>query len=76
MITAAAAVLVTGLAACGSSGSTASSGGTPTAATAATCTNSGVQKDLYAKGALTVATDKPAYPPWFEDNNPRERQGL
>ena len=73
MITAVAAVLVTGLAACGSSGSTASSGSTT--ASAASCTNAGLQKDLYAKGALTVATDKPAYPPWFASNDPANGKG-
>jgi len=74
MITAVAAGLVTGLAACGSSGSTASSGGSASAA-AASCTNAGIQKDLYTKGALTVATDKPAYPPWFQGNNPANGKG-
>ena len=74
MITAVAAGLVTGLAACGSSGSTASSGGSASAA-AASCTNAGIQKNLYTKGALTVATDKPAYPPWFQGNNPANGKG-
>jgi polar amino acid transport system substrate-binding protein len=73
MITAVGAVLVTGLAACGSSGSTASSGAST--ASAAGCTNAGLQKDLYAKGALTVATDKPAYPPWFASNDPANGKG-
>jgi polar amino acid transport system substrate-binding protein len=74
MIIAVAAGLVTGLTACGSSGSTASSGGSASAA-AASCTNAGIQKDLYTKGALTVATDKPAYPPWFQGNNPANGKG-
>jgi len=73
MITAVGAALVTGLAACGSSGSTASS--SSTTASTASCTNSGLQKDLYAKGALTVATDKPAYPPWFASNDPANGKG-
>jgi polar amino acid transport system substrate-binding protein len=73
MITAVGAVLATGLAACGSSGSTASGGST--AASAASCTNAGIQKDLYAKGTLTVATDKPAYDPWFSGNNPANGKG-
>lgn len=76
LITAAVAALGTGLAACGSSGSgsTSSSGATASAA-AASCTYAGVQKDLYTKGVLTVATDKPAYPPWFENNNPASGKG-
>ena len=77
LITAAVAALGTGLAACGSTssgGGTSSSGATASAA-AASCTYAGVQKDLYTKGALTVATDKPAYPPWFESNNPANGKG-
>ncbi len=76
LITAAVAALGTALAACGSSGSggTASSGGSASAA-ATSCTYAGVQKELYTKGVLTVATDKPAYPPWFEDNNPANGKG-
>ena len=31
---------------------------------------------LHTKGVLTVATDSPAYPPYFEKNNPRNGQGL
>ena len=76
MITAALAALGTGLAACGSSGSggTGTSGASASPA-AASCTYAGVQKDLYAKGVLTVATDKPAYPPWFAGNNPANGKG-
>jgi len=76
LIAAAVAALGTGLAACGSSGSgsSVSSGGSASAA-AASCTYAGVQKELYTKGVLTVATDKPAYPPWFEDNNPANGKG-
>ena len=77
MITAAAVALGTGLAACGStsSGSGASSSGSGAASTAATCSNAAIQKDLYTKGVLTVGTDKPAYPPWFENNNPANGKG-
>jgi polar amino acid transport system substrate-binding protein len=68
--------LCAGIAACGSSSAPASSGATPaTTAGAASCSNAAIQKDLYAKGALTVATDKPAYPPWFENNNPASGTG-
>src|SRR6202167_6093587 len=73
MITAGGAALVTGLAACGSSGGTASSGST--SVSIASCSNAGIQKDLYAKGVLTVATDKPAYPPWFASNDPANGKG-
>jgi polar amino acid transport system substrate-binding protein len=73
MITAVGAALVTGLAACGSSGGTAGSGSG--SVSIASCTNAGIQKDLYAKGVLTVATDKPAYPPWFASNDPANGKG-
>jgi len=68
-----------GLAACGSSSS--SSAGSSTAssasatASAASCSNASIQSELFAKGTLTVATDKPAYPPWFENNQPSNGQG-
>jgi polar amino acid transport system substrate-binding protein len=76
MITAAIAALGTGLAACGSSGSGgAGTSGASASPAAASCTYAGLQKDLYAKGVLTVATDKPAYPPWFENNNPANGKG-
>ena len=58
-----AAATAAGLAGCGSA-----SGGGSTAAAAGTtnaCSHASIQKDLFQKGVLTVATDKPAYPPWF-----------
>jgi polar amino acid transport system substrate-binding protein len=70
VIAATAALALSGLAACGSSG-----GGSTTASGKITCTYSGIQSALYQKGALTVATDKPAYSPWFENNNPANGKG-
>jgi polar amino acid transport system substrate-binding protein len=68
-----------GLAACSSSTSSsagAGSGSTASAsASAASCSNAAIQSELYAKGVLTVATDKPVYPPWFENNTPTNGQG-
>jgi polar amino acid transport system substrate-binding protein len=52
-----------------SSTSTASGGG------GSSCTSASIQGQLYAKGVLTVATDKPAYPPWFIGNNPANGRG-
>jgi polar amino acid transport system substrate-binding protein len=66
------------LAACGSSGGGTNDAGSPSAsatASVAACSNAGIQKDLYAKGALTVATDTPAYSPWFISNNPSNGKG-
>ena len=67
-----------GLAGCASesSSSSAASGTSSSAsAAAASCTNSAIQSQLYAKGELTVATDKPVYPPWFVNNKPTNGQG-
>lgn len=76
MIAAAAAVIATGLAACGSSsssgGASASTGAT---SGAASCSHASIQKMLYQPGVLTVATDKPAYPPWFIANDPANGKG-
>src|SRR5437763_14090903 len=70
-----AAVTAAGLAGCASaSGGGTASGGTASAASSA-CSHASIQKDLYQKGVLTVATDKPAYPPWFENNNPANGKG-
>ena len=74
MITAVGAALVTGLAACGSTTS-GSGSGSGTSATTTSCTNASIQKYLYTKGVLTVATDKPAYPPWFANNDPANGKG-
>jgi polar amino acid transport system substrate-binding protein len=67
-----------GLAGCASEGSSSSSsapaGGTSSSA-AASCSNSAIQGQLFAKGQLTVATDKPVYPPWFVNNKPTNGQG-
>jgi polar amino acid transport system substrate-binding protein len=68
-----------GLAACGSSSSSSAGSGTASSASAtasaASCSNASIQSELFAKGTLTVATDKPAYPPWFENNQPSNGQG-
>ena len=75
-LAAAAAVIGAGLTACGSSspGPSASNSATPGGA-AASCSYSSIQKDLYTKGALTVATDNPAYTPWFVNNKPSNGLG-
>jgi polar amino acid transport system substrate-binding protein len=72
---AAAAVIGTGLVSCGSSQGSGSSGPTSPSSAAAACSNSSIQKMLYHKGTLTVATDKPVYPPWFISNNPANGKG-
>jgi polar amino acid transport system substrate-binding protein len=60
-----------GLAGCGSAtGSGGSSG-----SASSSCSHASIQKDLYQKGVLTVATDKPVYPPWFQNNDPANGKG-
>jgi polar amino acid transport system substrate-binding protein len=43
-------------------------------ATATACTPD--KLPTHAKGVLTVATDKPAYPPYFEDDEPANGEGF
>jgi len=77
MVAAVAAVVGAGLVACGSSsgGTSTPSPGSSSGAAAASCTNASIQKYLYSKGVLTVATDKPVYPPWFINNSPSNGKG-
>ena len=63
----AAAVL---LSACGSTQSSSSA----TSASASACSKSNLA--LHTKGVLTVATDSPAYPPYFVNNKPSNGQGF
>src|SRR3954447_24376283 len=78
LIAATAAVLV--LAACGSSddsgssSSGSSSAATSSGAAAPTCTKQTVKTQT--PGTLTIATDKPAFPPYFEDNDPKNGKGF
>jgi len=63
-----------GIVACGSSAAP-SSGSSSGSGGAANCSNASIQKDLYKKGVLTVATDSPVYPPWFDNNVPTNGKG-
>lgn len=65
------------VAACGDDEESGSSAQTPaTTATAAadSCTKESLQ--TFASGKLTVGTDKPAYPPYFEDDDPTNGKGF
>jgi polar amino acid transport system substrate-binding protein len=71
MVAAAAAVVLSaGIAACSSSPSSG-----PASTSAASCTKAGIKHLLYKPGVLTVATDTPAYTPWFEGNMPSNGKG-
>jgi polar amino acid transport system substrate-binding protein len=69
-VMAAAAALAAVAAGCGSSTSDSPS----TTAAAADCTPEKLQTKT--AGQLTVATDEPAYPPYFEDNDPTNGKGF
>ncbi len=71
VVAAVCAAALAGLTACSSTATTTAG----TASKAASCSYAGIQDELYQKGALTVATDKPAYAPWFENNNPANGKG-
>jgi len=45
-----------------------------TVASASDCTPG--KLDTHTKGVLTIATDKPAYPPYFEDDDPTNGKGF
>ena len=79
IIVAAAATTLIGsvVVACGTTTSTAGggSGGSSPSVSAASCSNASIQKDLYTKGVLTVATDNPVFTPWFVKNKPSNGQG-
>jgi polar amino acid transport system substrate-binding protein len=68
------------LGACGSSDSSSSSSSGTTASTtgsaavASECTKANLS--LVSSGRLTVGTDKPAYPPYFEDDTPSNGKGF
>jgi polar amino acid transport system substrate-binding protein len=66
------AALLAVMAGCGDSDSSDSS--TSTSASAENCT--AAKLDTQTAGKLTVATDKPAYPPYFEDNDPTNGKGF
>jgi polar amino acid transport system substrate-binding protein len=78
IIVAAAATTLIGavVTACGTTSSNVDSGGgSSPSASAASCSNASIQKDLYTKGVLTVATDNPVFTPWFVKNKPSNGQG-
>jgi polar amino acid transport system substrate-binding protein len=68
------------LAGCGSSSDDSSTSAgtdgasTPNLVSAADCTPD--KLDTTSDGKLTIATDKPAYPPYFEDNDPTNGKGF
>jgi polar amino acid transport system substrate-binding protein len=69
--------LVLVAAGCGGKKGSSSSGGSTEGgetADAARCTPS--QMETHSAGTLTIATDKPAYPPYFENDEPENGEGF
>jgi polar amino acid transport system substrate-binding protein len=66
-------LLTVALAACGSDSGGSSATSTPAAKTAS-CAKSSLA--LKTPGQLTVGTDKPAYPPYYEGNDPTNGKGF
>ncbi|MFE2163948.1 ABC transporter substrate-binding protein [Streptomyces sp. NPDC059447] len=69
-----AAVVLTAGACAPQPGSTSSAGPSSAGSAAPNCTVDGLA--LHERGKLTVATDSPAYAPWFEDNTPANGKGF
>ena len=67
------AVVALSLAGCASEADTASSG-SPTPSTSLDCTAENMQ--TLTPGTLTIGTDSPAYPPYFEDDDPSNGKGF
>ncbi len=68
------ALCLAALVAWASSASSSASGATPRAAVGGACVPA--QLKTHTKGVLTVATDSPAYPPYFEGNKPANGKGF
>ena len=62
------------VAACGDDDDSSGSNSTTTTAGADACAKD--QLELTNAGQLTIATDKPAFPPYFEDNDPTNGKGF
>lgn len=74
----AALACVGALAACGSS-SSGGSGTSPVTASGSGVSTNPCAKDslaVHTPGKLTIATDKPAYAPWFVDDKPSNGKGF
>ncbi|HEX4788579.1 MAG TPA: ABC transporter substrate-binding protein [Actinospica sp.] len=69
-----AAAVALAAAACAPKASVSASSTTASAGASAACSASSLA--LYKKGQLTVATDSPAYSPWFDNNDPADGKGF
>jgi polar amino acid transport system substrate-binding protein len=65
-----------GLTACAPADKPASQASSPSGTSSAVNQCSKDKLHLFSPGKLTIGTDKPAYDPWFKDNNPANGQGF
>ena len=70
---AAVALLTVGLSACGDDDSDGAAGDGAAGDAAASCDRDDL--NLVVDGQLTIGTDSPAFPPWFEDDDPTNGEG-
>ena len=70
------AAVVTGCAPADSAGSASTTSGAAAASPSASAACTKDQLTTKTPGKLTVATDKPAYEPWFKDDKPENGQGF
>ncbi len=68
------AVAALALAGCASEADTTTASASPAPASSADCTAESLQ--TLTPGTLTIGTDKPAYPPYFEDDDPSNGKGF
>jgi polar amino acid transport system substrate-binding protein len=69
-----AALLALAASACAPKANTTASAASATGSSAAACSTGSLA--LYKQGQLTVATDTPAYSPWFDGNDPSNGKGF
>jgi polar amino acid transport system substrate-binding protein len=62
------------LAGCAAPADNSAQSASPNAASSSECSTGSLQ--TVADGSLTIATDKPAYPPYFEDDDPSNGKGF
>jgi polar amino acid transport system substrate-binding protein len=75
LATAVALATTAGLTACGSTSAGGSAPSVKTSGSASGCTHAAIERQVLHRGMLTVATDNPAYTPWFEHNTPSNGKG-
>jgi polar amino acid transport system substrate-binding protein len=71
---ASAALLVAAASACAQKSTATATSSTASGSASASCAASSLS--LYKSGQLTVATDSPAYSPWFDNNDPGNGKGF